>query len=114
MLNGTDNVTINCIVQADPTATMTWLFNEQLLYFNETIKYTVNKSKYILTIHNIRVEDNGVYTCIGSNVFGSINSTSQLSVQGNNEIITFVLIDVLICYSDDLTCVIIFHVLDGM
>ena len=82
-MNDTDNITITCDIEADPSADVTWLFNGELL-IQENIKYDFNGNNSKLTISSIRYTDNGVYTCTGSNVFGSVNDTMILSVQGES------------------------------
>ena len=81
VLTGTQGVTIYCNIEADPVADIVWFFNGQFL--SDGGRYTINEMGTQLVIGLITYSDKGAYVCEASNVFGSINSTLWLNVQGN-------------------------------
>ncbi len=81
VLNDTQAVTMYCNIEADPVADIVWFFNGQLL--TNGGKYTFNEMGTQLVISLITYSDMGAYFCEASNVFGAINSTVWLNVQGN-------------------------------
>ncbi len=81
VLNDTQAVTMYCNIEADPVAYIVWFFNGQLL--TNGGKYTFNEMGTQLRISVITYSDMGAYVCEASNVFGAINSTVWLNVQGN-------------------------------
>lgn len=80
-LNGT-NVTFHCLVEAEPTHTIQWLHNDDVIDF-ESHKYLLSRSMSQLTVVELTFNDAGIYVCIASNVHGISNASATLYVQGN-------------------------------
>lgn len=83
-LNGT-NIVFYCEAIGLPTPVITW-------FYNEDINITQNANNYgyyydylysVLIVRYITLQDAGLYTCIASNVHGTVNATTTLQVQGN-------------------------------
>ena len=50
----------NCLLNYDNSVTV-WTLDGELVWINETFKYSVNTSG--LTVYNVTAEDEGNYTC---------------------------------------------------
>lgn len=83
------NTTFNCLVDAIPEPNVNWFHNNNLINLNkEKHKYFFNSSainnttqhNYNLTIFNVTVEDNGIYSCIANNteIKSSLNFTLNI------------------------------------
>ena len=81
VLNGSDNVTVYCIFEADPVADIDWFFDGQRLNA-DSAKYEFSSNKVQLIIKSVSFSDSGLYSCVATNVFGTSNSTVLLKVQG--------------------------------
>ena len=66
------DATFRCIVAGTPTPTITWTFNTHTV-LSAPIPST-------LIVPNVHSSDLGVYTCMASNVYGSINASAVLSL----------------------------------
>ena len=81
VLNGTESIGLYCDIEADPPAEIVWFFNgEQLV--QDANKYRFIDSNTQLVVQALLFSDDGLYVCVGSNVFGSINATVKLNIQG--------------------------------
>ena len=63
-----------------------WDFNGQRIT-NNTFKYTLSyaansNSSWMLTVLDINLQDDGLYTCIATNIHGIANASAMLEVQG--------------------------------
>ena len=72
------NVTLTCMVRGKPSPTIVWTKQsaEDSLSNTDTIYQSDNE----LFFSSIRREDEGVYSCIASNSFGTVSQTSLLTV----------------------------------
>ena len=75
-------VRLRCRVNDCPRPTISWLKDDQpLQQENErlTIRINTNGNASVLKIRNVKLEDQGNYTCIAENPFGQVaNATRQL------------------------------------
>uniref|UniRef100_A0A671XK49 non-specific serine/threonine protein kinase n=1 Tax=Sparus aurata TaxID=8175 RepID=A0A671XK49_SPAAU len=79
-----DSVTLRCKVCGRPRATVTWrgpdnntLSNNR--HYSITYSETEEATLHIL---GVSVEDSGVYTCVATNVLGSVTSSANIRVSG--------------------------------
>ena len=83
-----ENATFNCIVLADPEATVTFEFANETLTSGE--KYAITKSSgseyyiviYTLEITNVMISDTGEYWCVATNSHGTAHDGAVLQVLG--------------------------------
>ena len=66
------DVTFSCIVTGSPQPTLIWIYN------NYTVLSAPIPSN--LRISNVHSTDQGMYTCMATNVYGSINASATLSI----------------------------------
>uniref|UniRef100_A0A8C9XHR0 non-specific serine/threonine protein kinase n=1 Tax=Sander lucioperca TaxID=283035 RepID=A0A8C9XHR0_SANLU len=81
---GGDSVTIKCKVCGRPRATVTWRGPDNNTLSNNG-QYSITYSETgeaALRILGVSVEDSGVYTCVATNVAGSVTSSASLRVSG--------------------------------
>uniref|UniRef100_A0A665UMS5 non-specific serine/threonine protein kinase n=1 Tax=Echeneis naucrates TaxID=173247 RepID=A0A665UMS5_ECHNA len=79
-----DSVTLWCKVCGRPRATVTWRGPENTTlssngHYSITFSETGEAALHIL---GVSVEDSGVYTCVATNVAGSVTSSASLRVSG--------------------------------
>ncbi|KAB0802103.1 hypothetical protein PPYR_04289 [Photinus pyralis] len=74
---------LECIVYADPPATVTWLKGEIPVPFSNRIVAMVDGDKHILLIRNATFADFGIYTCRATNDLGQGELQIQLSGTAN-------------------------------
>ncbi|KAI9520360.1 hypothetical protein NQZ68_018667 [Dissostichus eleginoides] len=81
---GGDSVTLRCKVCGRPRATVTWRGpDNNTLSNNEQYNVTYSETgEAALCIVGASVEDSGVYTCVATNVAGSVTSSASLRVSG--------------------------------
>lgn len=70
---------IECLVYADPPASVTWLKGETLVVKDSRVISLVNGEKHTLLIRNILATDFGAYTCRARNDLGAGESRIELS-----------------------------------
>ncbi|KAF5306154.1 hypothetical protein FQR65_LT07430 [Abscondita terminalis] len=70
---------LECIVYADPQATVSWLKGEMPIPFSNRVVPMVDGEKHILLIRNATFADFGIYTCRASNELGQGELQIQLS-----------------------------------
>ncbi|KAF5291192.1 hypothetical protein FQA39_LY14434 [Lamprigera yunnana] len=70
---------LECIVYADPQATVVWLKGEIPIPFSSRVIPMVDEDKHILLIRNATFADFGIYTCRASNELGQGELQIQLS-----------------------------------
>ncbi|XP_029695080.1 triple functional domain protein isoform X4 [Takifugu rubripes] len=87
-----DTVTLRCKICSRPRATVTWRGPDNGVRSNNG-RYSTTYSETeeaTLRIVMVSVEDSGVYTCVATNVAGSVTSSANLTVSashdGNSEI----------------------------
>lgn len=80
--NVDDDVYITCPVKSNPQAKITWLFNGKLTGPRHKLDITSCSQK--LHIPYARIKDSGAYTCMASNLYGTVNQTCQVTIQGKN------------------------------
>ncbi|TNN79748.1 Triple functional domain protein [Liparis tanakae] len=82
---GGDSVTLRCKVCARPRATVTWRGPDNITLSNNG-QYSITHSETgeaTLCILEVSVEsDSGVFTCVATNVAGSVTSSASLRVSG--------------------------------
>ena len=65
-----------------------WFYKNVEIIFLNTNKYTLTDDRRTLTIQTLQITNKGSYTVVVSNVVGSVVSTIQVDVQGENRIIS--------------------------
>uniref|UniRef100_A0A3Q3F7C9 Trio Rho guanine nucleotide exchange factor b n=1 Tax=Labrus bergylta TaxID=56723 RepID=A0A3Q3F7C9_9LABR len=81
------SVTLKCKVCGRPRATVTWRGPDNNTLSNSgnySITYSETEEA-VLRILGVSVEDSGVYTCVATNVAGSVTSSASLRVSGTAE-----------------------------
>ncbi|TMW51571.1 hypothetical protein DOY81_003358 [Sarcophaga bullata] len=69
----------NCNAYSPVEANITWLFNNQTLHnTNNTAKYKIKK--WLISVHDLLIEDSGEYSCLICNINGCIERSSILTV----------------------------------
>lgn len=83
-INAMDMVSASCTVnKGDLPIKITWMRNNQSIYSNDGVSISrTNQRISILSIESVRDRHSGVYTCIASNVAGTVNYTTSLWVNG--------------------------------
>ena len=79
------NVTLYCIIESDPKATIQWFKYGELVQDNSRIS-TIGNGQ-VLEIYNVTHEFMGNYTCIAFNGYTSIRTTALVSILGEFDII---------------------------
>lgn len=69
--------TFRCTTSGDPTPAQNWTRDGMAITDS---RVQIGSSGSVLTISNVREEDQGTYHCDASNVAGSINATVELNV----------------------------------
>ncbi|KAL0174774.1 hypothetical protein M9458_030742, partial [Cirrhinus mrigala] len=67
------SVVLHCDVDSNPAPTITWYFGEK-----ELMSEVASNSS--LPLDNLTPEEEGVYTCVGDNGYGSMNTSMYLAV----------------------------------
>ncbi|XP_078668646.1 fibroblast growth factor receptor 2-like isoform X8 [Branchiostoma floridae x Branchiostoma belcheri] len=70
---------LRCRVAGEPRPSITWIHNGVVIE-DEMPRYDLGRFR--LTINNVQWEDEGIYTCIAKNVFGTIQGNITLHVHG--------------------------------
>ena len=78
------SATFSCNISAEPTPTFWWEFNGTQIIPGS--KYNIVSTSdgvtvTTLTINNLMVNDNGVYSCFAENLHGNETSSASLLVQ---------------------------------
>ncbi|KAM4633832.1 triple functional domain protein [Polymixia lowei] len=79
-----DNVTLRCKVCGRPRSTVTWRGPDNVVLNNNghhSVTYS-ETGEATLHILGVSVEDGGLYTCVATNVAGSVTSSASLRVSG--------------------------------
>ena len=82
-----NTVVLNCKVLSNPSATITWTFNNNAL--TGTAQITVSGGK--VTITNVQDSNEGFYRCTAKNSYGNNSTQAKLTVQSkyNDGFISF-------------------------
>ncbi|XP_051718599.1 myelin-associated glycoprotein isoform X1 [Ctenopharyngodon idella] len=67
------SVVLHCDVDSNPVPTITWYFGDK-----ELMSETASNSS--LPLENLTPDEEGVYTCVGDNGYGSMNTSMYLAV----------------------------------
>ena len=86
--NQNENVTFLCQVVGEPIPNISWYFNGVMINVSDnSSKYmimsgslNITTTKNTLTVYNVTSSDVGTYTCISSNLIGTITSSGILTV----------------------------------
>ena len=79
VVNETDVASLQCEVKGNPVPQITWVKENTSLPANKRIV----QSHGGLMIKDVTSQDGGVYSCVASNILGSVKTSATLSVQGN-------------------------------
>lgn len=63
-----------------------WFYKQNELIFLNNDKYIVTNDRRTLTVHTLQFTDEGSYSVVVSNIVGSVTSTIQVDVQGENRV----------------------------
>ena len=78
---GTDHM-IQCTFEGVPTPTVVWSHDGNVLTDgSNNITVATGDSSSTLTITTLTADDSGSYTCMVSNLLGSVTASSTLQVQ---------------------------------
>lgn len=82
--NALDMVLVTCTVsKGDFPFHITWLLNNnQLISGQNGVVITTSKRTSQLSIESVSYENQGLYTCIVTNMAGSTNYSAELTVNG--------------------------------
>ena len=79
-------VRLRCKVTGSPSPTISWLKDDKALQVTGRIIRRDLKNFSTIRIKDVRLDDQGNYTCIAENALGKINATLELNVrQGRGE-----------------------------
>lgn len=84
-MNAGDTASLTCIVaKGDLPLEITWMFNSEPIDSakHEIVVSETGKRTKQLTIDSVGAKDVGDYTCVASNVAGSISRSAMLAVNG--------------------------------
>lgn len=70
---------LDCVVNADPAATVTWYKSNIAVMLDNRVLALVDANKHSLIIRNVRISDFGIYVCKADNELGSAQVEVQLS-----------------------------------
>ena len=79
------NVTLTCMARGKPPPSIVWTKQSSTPEHSLTQTDTIFQSENQLFFSSIRTEDEGVYSCIASNSFGTVSETSLLTVLAMGE-----------------------------
>uniref|UniRef100_A0A8C7WMC4 Myelin associated glycoprotein n=1 Tax=Oryzias sinensis TaxID=183150 RepID=A0A8C7WMC4_9TELE len=68
------SVTLHCEVDSNPPPRISWMFGEQELLWDTA-------SNVSLFLDDVTPQNEGIYTCVGDNGFGAMNTSMYLSVR---------------------------------
>ena len=75
------NFTLTCSALADPNPTFTWRFQGNKISASEKHVIVSSRTQSSLTVNNVVIGDDGLYSCSASNRFGSNSTASTVTVQ---------------------------------
>ena len=91
--NQEDNVTFLCQAVGEPVPDISWYFNGVMINVSDnSSKYmivsrslNITTTENTLTVYNVTSSDVGTYTCISSNIIGSVASSGTLTVTSKSQ-----------------------------
>ncbi|CAF0849721.1 unnamed protein product [Brachionus calyciflorus] len=78
-----DEVRFNCKATGLPKPDILWFKNGEILSEED---YGITRSKWTLSLKDLRMDDNGNFTCQVFNKYGSINATFELTIFEDSQI----------------------------
>ena len=85
---------INCNIQeGSPPFKFEWMKDGSVLQSDENTKIKVDEEDSLLSIKSTRATDDGNYTCIVKNAFGSASFTTRVIIQGRSLSLTTELLE---------------------
>ena len=74
------SATIECLIEGEPSPTLTWYFNGAALSSGEGYSISTSGMSFSLRIMDLEVRDEGVYTCTAVNFLGNDSASASLNV----------------------------------
>ena len=87
VVNKNDVASLQCEVKGNPVPQITWLKDNTSLPGDKRIV----QSRAGLMIKDVTSQNDGVYTCVASNILGLIKKSATLTVQGNMLLLCYLL-----------------------
>lgn len=82
IIEGRD-VKLSCMtLLGNPTPRITWYRSGEMVSLLADQRHIINDGNGNLLLHNVRVEDEGEYTCVASNAGGNDTQVIRLDVHG--------------------------------
>lgn len=77
-----DTAQFLCVLEDESSVGVTWTHESVKIEESERVKQTQNGNTYFLTICNVQLVDQGLYSCIVHNEYGEKTSSAVLSIEG--------------------------------
>lgn len=68
------SVTLHCEVDSNPSPKISWMFGGEIILWDTA-------SNLSITLDDVTPEKEGIYTCIGENDYGIMNTSLYLAVK---------------------------------
>lgn len=77
-----DTAQLICALESENFSTVLWTHEGETIQESERIKLSRNGSVLFLTIFNVQLLDQGLYSCLVRNNFGEVTTSAVLTVEG--------------------------------
>lgn len=77
-----DTAQFLCVLEDESSVDVTWTHEGVKLEESERVKQSQNENTYFLTICNVQLVDQGLYSCIIHSGYGEKTSSAVLSIEG--------------------------------
>lgn len=77
-----DTAQLICALESENFSTVLWTHEGETIQMSERIKPSQNGSVLFLTISNVQLLDQGLYSCLVRNKFGEVTTAAVLTVEG--------------------------------